>query len=180
MLLVSLKPIWKFTANLGQGKPQCPGLLPKVGRAGAHSVTASVWEPAYSLRGWSVPIPSLFASLWFTSFTSVCFLQLPHFALTVWFSKNKEETGKEICVQDGSGEMCLDVRVFGTKWWLPGGQPVSAQLGKKRTNGKTRWHWWDTYRDGVERGDRIGTKSPGVGTSLWASVPQRRLLCICL
>ena len=117
---------------------QCPGLLPKVGRAGAHSVTASIWEPAYSLRGWLVPIPSLFASLWFTSFTSVCFLQLPHFALTVWFSKNKEETGKEIRVQDGSGEMCLDVRVFRTKWWLPGGQPASAQLGKKRTNGKNR------------------------------------------
>ena len=46
--------------------------------------------------------------------------------------------GKEICVQDGSGETSLEVRVLGTKWWLIGGQPVSAQLGKKRTIGKDR------------------------------------------
>jgi len=46
--------------------------------------------------------------------------------------------GKEICVQGGSGETSLEVRVFGTKWWLIGGQPVSAQLGKKRTHGKNR------------------------------------------
>ena len=64
-------------------------------------------------------------------------MQLPHFALTLWFSKNREEMGKEICVQDGSRGMCLEVRVFGAKWWLPGGQPVSAQLGK-RTNGKNK------------------------------------------
>ena len=79
----------------------------------------------------SLPIPLAH------SFTSVCFGQLPHFALTVWFSKNKEEMGKEICVQHGYREMCLEVRVFGAKWWLPGGQPVSAQLGK-RTNGKNK------------------------------------------
>lgn len=66
----------------------------------------------------------------------MCFGQLPHFALTVWFSKN-EDMGKEICVQDGNREMCLEVRVFGAKWWLPGGKPVSAQLGN-RTNGKNK------------------------------------------
>ena len=65
-------------------------------------------------------------------------MQLPHFALRVSFSKSKEEMGKEICVQGGSGETSLEVRVFGTKWWLIGGQPVSAQLGKKRTIGKDR------------------------------------------
>ena len=40
--------------------------------------------------------------------------------------------GKEICVQDGSGESSLEVRVFGTKRWLIGGEPVSVQLGKNR------------------------------------------------
>ena len=46
--------------------------------------------------------------------------------------------GKEICVQDGSGESSLEVRVFGDKWRFTGGQPRSAQLIKKRTNRRNR------------------------------------------
>ena len=115
---------------------QYPGLLPRVGTGGAHSLTDIVWEPAYNLRGWLVPIPSLVPSLWFTEF-AVCFVQLPLVALTLWFPKSREEMGTEICVQVGSRGMCLEVRVFGAKWWLPGGQPVSAELGK-RTNGKNK------------------------------------------
>ena len=58
------------------------------------TLTGIVWEHAYNLSGWLVPIPSLAPSLWFTEF-AVCFVELPHFALTLWFSKSKEEMGKE-------------------------------------------------------------------------------------
>ena len=70
----------------------------------------------------------------------MCFLSSwlqSHFALKVSFSKNKEKMGIEICVQDGSGNMCLEVRGFGVKWRLLRGWPVSAQLGKG-TAGKDR------------------------------------------
>jgi len=92
MLLMSLKAIWKFTSNLGQGKSDsilayCQGWEQEV----LTLWLTSIWEPAYNLRGWLVLIPTLFPSLWFTSFTLVCFVQLPHCALTVWFSKNKED-----------------------------------------------------------------------------------------
>ena len=100
------------------------------------TLTDIVWEPAYNLRGWLVPIPSLAPSLWLIEF-AVCFVQLPLVALTLWFPKSKEEMGTEICVQVGSRGMCLEVRVLGAKWWLPGGQPVSAELGK-RTTGKNK------------------------------------------
>ena len=80
------------------------------------TLTDIVWEPAYNLRGWLVPIPSLAPSLWLTEFALCVFVQLPLFALTLWVSKNREEMGKEICVQDGSRGMCLEVRGFGAKW----------------------------------------------------------------
>ena len=57
-------------------------------------------------------MPRLVPSLWFPDF-ALCFVQLPHFALTVWFYKNKEEMGKEICVQGGSRGMCLEVSLWG-------------------------------------------------------------------
>ena len=37
------------------------------------TLTDIVWEPAYNLRGWLVPIPSLVPSLWFTEF-ALCVL----------------------------------------------------------------------------------------------------------
>ena len=84
------------------------------------TLTGIVWEHAYNLSGWLVPIPSLAPSLWLIEF-AVCFVQLPLVALTLWFPKSREEMGTEICVQDGSRGMCLEVRGFGAKWWLPGG-----------------------------------------------------------
>ena len=73
------------------------------------TLTDIVWEPAYNLRGWLVPIPSLAPSLWLIEF-AVCFVQLPLVALTLWFPKSREEMGTEICVQVGSRGMCLEVR----------------------------------------------------------------------
>ena len=141
------------------------------------TLTASVWEPAYSLHGWLVPTSSLFPSLWLTSFTSVCFGQLPHFALTVWFSKNKEEMGKEICVQHGYREMCLEVRVFGAKWWLPGGQPVLLSWGRGQME-RTSALMGHLQRWCLKGRHRKNPRSLGMGTSECASVPLQKLPCV--
>ena len=85
--------------------------------------------------------------------------------------------GKEICVQDGRGEMCLVMRVFGDKWRFTGGQPRSAQLVKKRTNRKNRCID-GTPTEMVSKGDTINTRSPGVGISECVSALQWRLLCV--
>ena len=58
------------------------------------TLTDIVWEPAYNLRGWLVPIPSLAPSLWLIEF-AVCFVQLPLFALTVGFLKVRRKWEKK-------------------------------------------------------------------------------------
>ena len=71
--------------------------------------------------------------------------------------------------------MCLDMRVFEDKWWFIGGQPRSAQLEKKRANGKNRGID-GTPTEMVSKGDIINTRSPGIGISECVSV--QRLSCV--
>ena len=84
--------------------------------------------------------------------------------------------GIEIRLQDGSGNMCLEVRGFAVKWWLLRGQPVCS-VGKGDS-----WKGQVTLMAQEQiwclKGDRINSSSPRAGTSVCVSFPQWRLVCV--